>query len=436
MIDWKGKKVLGIGPGSLEIIQQALSCGAELVEVIRVLPEDRDPSDTLIAWEGRKESDGSVVLRNVSATTLEDEDWWDIVVLEGIHQSHLPVVLPKAQRALTKNGLIAATKDFTEFTSFVNTVPVKPAGEPANVMLHVHNVRRCGGTGNFVYDMARCFPEWSHVALCVNDPGGDPQWINDVSEVMRSMYSPVLTKEILDEINPRVLVLHATVGARLEGEWPYHWLQDGGRRFVIALHHIPTYPLLPADLDVFVSEYVKSKYVPFLDRMKAHLVMPPCMDLVSFAPVKGDLFTVTTGGKHCSELKQLVNELPDWDFDFSPPGRLGALPAYLSQFQVAVIWSGLQETWCRTVTEAMAAGCLTIAHRAGAIPEQITSGENGYLFENGTELVKILNKVKRDPDQALALAAKGRDWALENAGFGRMKKELYPFLMQAALRKG
>jgi hypothetical protein len=287
--------------------------------------------------------------------------------------------------------------------------------------------------------MATCFGNYEHVALCVNDPNGDQNWINDVRAAMRTMYAPQLTPELLEEINPRIVVLHATSGSKLAGDWPYHWLQGGGKRYVIRLHHIPTHPILPADLSVFVSEYVKRKYKQFLGKqITKHIVMPPCTDLVPYAriPARTEFpLVATTGGKACAEMQALMQgELKHWDWDSTPPGRIGQF----ARFPFAVVWSGHQETWCRTVSEALAAGCVVIAHRAGAIPEQIEHGKTGFLFSDANELKLILAKIEREfvggaEHELAAIAKAGREWALKIVSHAFMKSALYPFLTEAIM---
>jgi hypothetical protein len=330
-----------------------------------------------------------------------------------------------------------------------------PAADPAvpvskNVILHVHNVRRCGGTGNFVYDFARCFPEFHHVALCVNDAVGDQAWIQAVSATMRSLYAPRLTPELLEDLNPQIVVLHGTTGARLgtgnpKADHPYSWLGGNGKRFVIAYHHIPTYPLVPADLDVFVSEHIKSKYQAFLGRMKAHAVIPPCTDLKPYVavPRQGTAsapLVLTTAGKACDEARSALAQRNGaqgaWTVDHTPPGKLGAMPGYLRRFPYAVVWSGHQETWCRTVSEALAAGCVTLAHRAGAIPEQIEHGRNGFLFDGREDLLQLMDDIESNripPGKRQAVAQAGREWARHHVGFERLKADLYPHLMRGVL---
>jgi hypothetical protein len=351
--------------------------------------------------------------------------------------SFLPA-LGKIAMTLREGGEVLLRKDSFEVEP--DRKP-PPAERPRSTILHVHNVRRCGGTGNFVYDMACCFPEFQHVALCVNDARGDPRWINDVRPAMRTMYAPQLTQAILDEIDPAILILHSTVGNKVEGEHPYGLLSGGGRRYVIALHHTPTRPLFPADLDVFVSEHVRGFYKGILDRMKRQLVMPPCTNLTPYLdiprPPGSRNWNVTTGGKCTDELLKLIaaKRFPKgFVWRTSTPGRLGAFPGHLANFSFACVWSGLQETWCRTVTEAMAAGCVVIAHDVAAIPEQISHGHNGFLFKDGEALVRLMEEIRDMSENELnRVVANGRDWAERNVGFERMKRALYPYLVQALL---
>lgn len=302
-------------------------------------------------------------------------------------------------------------------------------------ILHVHNVQRPGGTGNFAYDLARCFPDHHHVALCVNDARGDQQWRSDVSPHLRPMYAPQLTPSILSELRPSVVILHATGAKSLAGPYPWGWLSAPGRR-VVSWHHVALSPIIPADLDVFESQYVEAHYAPFMGQVKRGKVIPPCTDLGPYAAIsrEGPIGSrVTTAGKGCPASRGLASLVPGWEWDHKPPGRLGALAGYLAGFDVALIWSGHQETWCRTVSESMAAGCVTIAHRAGAIPEQIVHGVHGFLFDDQEEAALILRQLRGLPEaDASGIREAGRARALEIAGFDRLRRELGPFLEETS----
>jgi len=441
-------KVLGIGSG-IPLTQDVRAAGADLCEFMPASPGGTSVLDHFLG-SPRKEFEGTLQVRSLSGVELAGGDW-DKIVLGDMTAAEIKEILPRAHRA-ARDVIHARGSVILESDSKV-AAPAAPTGgqeivqqdrAERSVMLHVHNVRRCGGTGNFVLDLARCFPEFQHVALCVNDAAGDPAWVQAVSPHMRTFYAPVLTKELLEEINPRFVNLHATTGKHLgtgdpKKDNPYPWLSDGGRRFVITWHHIGTYPLVPCDLNVFVSEYVKwNKYGKFLPLMKDHAVIPPCTDTRPFANIRrspGASRLATTAGKGCSEAQEVLQKHSAyWTFDHSPPGKVDAMPGYLAKYSLAVVWSGHQETWCRTVSETMAAGCLTIAHRAGAIPEQITDGKNGFLFDTADELSEILSRVQRmTADERDKIAQVGRDWATRHVSFARMRELFYPYLMRGIL---
>jgi len=302
-------------------------------------------------------------------------------------------------------------------------------------VLHVHNVQRCGGTGNFVWDFARSFPELEHVALCVNDPNGDPAWRNWVSRDMRPMYAPKLTRALVEEIDPGVVILHNTAGQHVESDHRIGILSD---RFVIAVHHNPTHPLFVenVDADVFVSNFVLSKYESIVKLMRDVRTIPPCVyDLDQFGPPrpfwKG--LRVTSAGKGCERLMELAR---DDVLDLHPgPDRrgMGVMPGYLRNFNVTIVWSQLEESWCRTVTEAMAAGHVVIAQRIGAIPEQIEDAENGFLFSDEEQLLGVLKDVDQnyDPGALSSIGEAARKWALANAGADAMRLGYSSLLLKA-----
>lgn len=427
-----GKRVLGVGPGSIEQLRKSAS-GAEYVEHIRFSECDPLPDKhPILDWDGKIET--NVVVRSCTALTIDDVDQFDEIVV-GVGKEELLASADNLIRALRPGGRIL----WEGYQISSPSSPMEPHNHKARsdrkTMLHVHNVQRCGGTGNFVHDLSKCFQEFNHVALCVNDPNGDKDWLNSVAPDMRPVYAPKLTEAFLEEIDPSVIVLHATAGKSVEGDWPYDWLFDSGR-YTIAIHHVPTYPLFRSDLDIFVSKHVAGFYAKILDRCRERLIMPPCMDtdLYSSAPIDDGELSITSGGKHCSQLVDLSRKMSHLSWDFSPPGVIGGFPDYLRNFNCAVIWSGLEETWCRTLTECMAAGLLVVGHRSGAIPEQITHSKNGFLFDDESELQAILDDIpKMRGSERLEIREAGRRWATENAGFPTMKQMLYPKLMSAVI---
>lgn len=324
------------------------------------------------------------------------------------------------------------------------SVPVpEPSVQPdctnKRTILHVHNVQRCGGTGNFVWDFARTFPEFNHVALCVNDPTGDPEWVNWVSHNMRPLYAPKLTQKIVDDVDPVCVILHNTAGKSVDSD---HHLGILNGRYTVFLHHNPTHPLFQTnvDVDVFVSGSVISKYTSIVGRMKLVKQIPPCvygiedytkLELPDFGELK-----FTGAGKAGKEAISAFTKLPV-HVDPGPKKRgMNVMPGYLSRFNAAIIWSGLEESWCRTASECLAAGMIVIAHDYGALREQITHGVNGYLFDTYEDLLQLVRDLQFHVSRSdlIAMSASAKEWALHEVGPDRLKRDWYPLLTQALMR--
>ncbi len=76
-------------------------------------------------------------------------------------------------------------------------------------------------------------------------------------------------------------------------------------------------------------------------------------------------------------------------------------------------WEGLG----MVVLEAFASERLVIASRVDGIPEMITSGTNGILVakENPEELAQAIRSCIENKNESLAIAKRGREWALDHA---------------------
>jgi hypothetical protein len=153
-------------------------------------------------------------------------------------------------------------------------VSLVPLESPSRTLLHVHNERRAGG--ELVHDLARCFPEFHHVAICVNPDPEDAGWLRAVSDSMRVLHAPKVTPEILNSLSPRIVVLHDTKGENLgtgdhEADWPYPWLREG--RYAISLHSKVAHPLVPADIDVFTNQNVLDCYQELVTNMSSYGVL-------------------------------------------------------------------------------------------------------------------------------------------------------------------
>lgn len=83
-------------------------------------------------------------------------------------------------------------------------------------------------------------------------------------------------------------------------------------------------------------------------------------------------------------------------------------------FDVTVVPSVLPEPFGRVVMESMAAGTPVVGSRCGGIPEQISDGETGLLFEPGNEreLAAALQKLLSDGGLRVRMGRAARERAL------------------------
>jgi len=87
-------------------------------------------------------------------------------------------------------------------------------------------------------------------------------------------------------------------------------------------------------------------------------------------------------------------------------------------FDVTVVPSVLPEPFGRVVMESMAAGTPVVASRCGGIPEQISDGETGLLFEPGNEreLAAALQKLMSDGELRARMSRAAQERALRMFG--------------------
>jgi SAM-dependent methyltransferase len=82
------------------------------------------------------------------------------------------------------------------------------------------------------------------------------------------------------------------------------------------------------------------------------------------------------------------------------------------------------EGWCRTVTEAMAAGVVPVVENRGGIPDQIIHGYNGFLCHTNTEFKRYCELLYRDPTLRTRRSAKARAFAATNFSLTHLRSDL------------
>ncbi|WP_422450372.1 MULTISPECIES: glycosyltransferase [unclassified Endozoicomonas] len=98
----------------------------------------------------------------------------------------------------------------------------------------------------------------------------------------------------------------------------------------------------------------------------------------------------------------------------------------LNQADVILNLSSFQESFGRTIAEAMASGRPVIGYRWGALPELIDNGVNGFLVHLG-DIEGLLRRVAilaEDPELLLAMGKAGRKKVVSHFGFTRFAETL------------
>ena len=272
-------------------------------------------------------------------------------------------------------------------------------------ILHVHNVVLIGGVPSFIVDLAAALDGFNHVAVALNQEREEPgaiQMLNDAG--ISCSTAPALTKEVVETLDPDLIFLHNISGASLQGKHPWSWIRDWP---TVSWHHSAVSQTVPTDLHIFVSHFVESMYSNLVKSrfIKRYKIIPPCIQTVRYQgrPSQwkyrlGKIAAPFNQAKYPQHLCHLCVK-NGWKILFpgasvwwgsaavldAPAPAWWKVPEWLSLMEIFVYVNepSAPETWCRAVTEAMAAGKPVIADRAGGIPEQITDMKDGVLVQPG-----------------------------------------------------
>jgi glycosyltransferase involved in cell wall biosynthesis len=97
---------------------------------------------------------------------------------------------------------------------------------------------------------------------------------------------------------------------------------------------------------------------------------------------------------------KIINEFRD-DARFDFPGRVTRpdVLGFLQRIDVFLYDTPWHiESFCYATLEAMAAGCVVVARRKGAIPDQISDGETGFLYDTEEQAIDIIRRLDVDRD--------------------------------------
>lgn len=136
---------------------------------------------------------------------------------------------------------------------------------------------------------------------------------------------------------------------------------------------------------------------------------------------------IIIGGSDSSDYMQRIyqyvksNKVPN--VTFLPFGDLKRLR---EEADIGLMCSS-NEGMGRVTIESMLAGCLTIGANAGATPELIEDGVNGYLYEVGNpeSLAEMIIRAIENKDEARRVAKIGQRYAIENYGVQAYCSKIY-----------
>lgn len=111
-------------------------------------------------------------------------------------------------------------------------------------------------------------------------------------------------------------------------------------------------------------------------------------------------------------------------------GRVEDVANPMSAMDAIVIPSLWEEAFPFSALEAMSLGKPLIASRSGGLPELITDGENGFLFEkrDAAALAEAVNTLKGDPGLVASMGARSRELHAQDytvARFGERMEHAY-----------
>jgi len=338
----------------------------------------------------------------------------------------------------------------------------------SNVMLHANNFFWQGGVPMFMYDMISAYPEFHHVVVYLYDQahfGGENFQMMDewrLTHGCEIAKVEMLTPGLLKEINPAIVCLNSIEGKKVLGP-PYNWLEEWP---VIFFHHAVTNPIFPSGADVFVSKFVKDKFARFLGVMRNVVLCPPVINTAPYSAIPREMHTDCVIGKVCSAwnskkypkqlydvMREIGKEYGSTSFQVVGGGRHNSLrelrvprlsfikemsmpvPDMLAGMDVMLYINdpSMPETWCRTVSEAMASGIPCVVENRGGPAEQIEDDEDGYVCDSTEDFVAKLSKLVRFPRKRHEMGMRAREKAIKLFGYERLRRELDPFIVKGLM---
>jgi glycosyltransferase involved in cell wall biosynthesis len=331
--------------------------------------------------------------------------------------------------------------------------------EPLGRVLWISNSASLGGSGLWVYDALRSLPEWEHYVLYVAPFRSALMARKFAAAGARLAYVPRLTRAFVESLDPSLVVLSNTDASAIEGGSRCGWLTAS--RPVVTIHHGVIERFVPnAYADIFVSRNCLARHEGRLPPLRRQWILPPGIRTADFTAIPrspeglGRCVTGRISSGNRRKFPRALFEILDRAgcpsvvvggqrhygrladprrFAFPPVG--GREPAaILRDLDIFVYRSDMTETWCRAVTEAMAAGLPVVADRRGGIAEQIEDGVDGFLCDDDDAFVAHIRRLAADPLLRFEVGSRAREKAVREFDIGRFRETVRPLLLDHTLK--
>lgn len=93
------------------------------------------------------------------------------------------------------------------------------------------------------------------------------------------------------------------------------------------------------------------------------------------------------------------------------------------------------EGWCRTATEAMAAGLVPVVENRGGLVDQVSHGYNGFLCGDNAEYRHSVQLLRNNPSMHAAMSANARDAACRNYTLANLRGDLLDLIDPQGVRR-
>ena len=321
------------------------------------------------------------------------------------------------------------------------------------ICLHCVNVSWTGGINGFIMDFAKAFPEFQHQILFLSDHNEDYNLYKVLqTQGIRCYYKPEITAELIDEINPKILIIHNPPLSMYPKK--IKDLKILQKCYSILFHHAKT-KLFPnvIELDIFNSQWVADMYKDWEQYIKKSKIVHPAIDGTPYLNIKREYTkkkdvmigriqsnTNHVRGKFSEDVKMLkklknanfflvgtgYEETADKRFTFAPI-KVGKMPNYLSKLDIFYVWGGKGhvESWSRVVSEAMMGAIpVVVKNNHDGLAEQAIKSKACFLVNTKKEFIKIMQKLIDDPKLRKKHGELGRKWASENITIKNLRQDL------------